>query len=75
MRLATTCDVPRKRRPLVWSHAGTAAAWLSFWLLLSPGEGWTWVIIGGYESRTQCEARRAEHLLHPYHLVCARAGR
>ena len=28
---------------------------LAFWLLLAPGEDWTWVIVGGHELHSGCE--------------------
>lgn len=46
------------------------AAYLVFWLLLAPGDGWTWVIVGGAETRQGCEQLRSARLDGPY-LVCA----
>ena len=45
---------------------------LAFWLLLSPGENWTWVIVGGHEAQHACEQARNERLDGEY-LVCAAA--
>jgi hypothetical protein len=35
---------------------------LAFWLLLSPGDNWTWVIVGGHDSRQGCEEVRSARL-------------
>lgn len=35
---------------------------LMFWLLLAPGDNWTWFIVGGHESRDGCEQQRSERL-------------
>ena len=35
---------------------------LVFWLLLAPGENWSWVIVGGHESLDACEAERGTRL-------------
>ena len=43
---------------------------LAFWLLLAPGENWTWVIVGGHEEQQDCEEARDERLDRDY-LVCA----
>jgi hypothetical protein len=43
---------------------------LAFWLLLSPGENWTWVIVGGHEQQQDCEQARNERL-DGDHLLCA----
>jgi hypothetical protein len=43
---------------------------LAFWLLLAPGENWTWVIVGGHESRNACEQARNARL-DGDRLVCA----
>jgi hypothetical protein len=45
-------------------------AGFAFWLLLSPGENWTWVIVGGHERQLECEQARNERLDSDY-LVCA----
>ena len=45
-------------------------AGFAFWLLLSPGENWTWVIVGGHERQHDCEQARNERLDSDY-LVCA----
>jgi len=42
---------------------------LAFWLLLAPGENWTWVIVGGHDVLTACEQERNERLDGDY-LVC-----
>ena len=43
---------------------------LAFWLLLSPGENWTWVIVGGHDAQEGCEQARIDRLDGDY-LVCA----
>jgi hypothetical protein len=43
---------------------------LAFWLLLAPGENWTWVIVGGHDVQRACEEARNERLDGDY-LVCA----
>jgi hypothetical protein len=43
---------------------------LAFWLLLAPGEDWTWVIVGGHELHSGCEQARAARL-DGDNLVCA----
>ena len=43
---------------------------LAFWLLLAPGDKWSWVIVGGHESRDGCEEERLTRLDGDY-LVCA----
>jgi len=43
---------------------------LAFWLLLSPGENWTWVIVGGHDVQEGCEQARIERLDGDY-LMCA----
>ena len=35
---------------------------LVFWLLLAPGENWTWVIVGGHDSQDACEEDRSARL-------------
>jgi hypothetical protein len=45
---------------------------MAFWLLLSPGENWTWIIVGGHEIQEGCEQERVERLDGEY-LVCASA--
>ena len=45
---------------------------LAFWLLLAPGENWTWVIVGGHDVQHACEEARNERLDGDY-LVCAAA--
>jgi hypothetical protein len=45
---------------------------VAFWLLLSPGENWTWVIVGGHDVHEGCEQARVERLDGEY-LVCAAA--
>ena len=45
-------------------------AGFAFWLLLSHGENWTWVIVGGHELQHDCEQARNERLDSEY-LVCA----
>jgi hypothetical protein len=47
---------------------------LTFWLLLAPGENWTWVIVGGHESRDACEQARNARL-DGDRLVCASISR
>ena len=47
---------------------------LAFWLLLAPGENWTWVIVGGHESREACEQARNARL-DGDRLVCASISR
>ena len=42
---------------------------LAFWLLLAPGDDWTWVIVGGQELREHCEELRKSRLDGDY-LVC-----
>ena len=42
---------------------------LAFWLLLAPGENWTWVIVGGHDVLNACEQERNERLDADY-LVC-----
>ena len=44
------------------------------WFLLQPGDGWGWMIIGGYETRQECEAARERHPLGHW-LICARNER
>ncbi len=46
---------------------------LAFWLLLAPGEDWTWVIVGGHELHSGCEKQRAARL-DGDNLVCAATG-
>ena len=46
---------------------------LAFWLLLAPGENWTWVIVGGHELHSGCEKQRAARL-DGDNLVCAVTG-
>jgi len=46
---------------------------LAFWLLLAPGENWTWVIVGGHELHSGCEKQRAARL-DGDNLVCAATG-
>jgi hypothetical protein len=46
---------------------------LAFWLLLAPGENWTWVIVGGHELQRGCEKQRAARL-DGDNLVCAVTG-
>ena len=43
---------------------------LAFWLLLAPGDDWTWVIVGGDDLHSGCEQARAARL-DGDHLVCA----
>jgi len=43
---------------------------LAFWLLLAPGENWTWIIVGGHDGLPACEQERNERLDGDY-LVCA----
>jgi hypothetical protein len=43
---------------------------LAFWLLLAPGENWTWVIVGGHDVQHDCEEARNERLDGDY-LMCA----
>ena len=43
-------------------------------LLLAPGENWTWVIVGGHESRDACEQAR-DTRLDGDRLVCASISR
>lgn len=45
-------------------------AGLAFWLMLTPGDRWSWVIVGGHDSRDDCEHAR---LIRPDrdYLVCA----
>ena len=43
---------------------------LVFWLLLAPGENWSWVIVGGHDSRDACEEERTTRL-DGDQLVCA----
>ena len=43
---------------------------LAFWLLLAPGENWTWVIVGGDDRHSGCEQQRAARL-DGDNLVCA----
>jgi hypothetical protein len=45
-----------------------------FWSLLAPGENWTWVIVGGHESRNACEQVRNARL-DGDRLVCASISR
>jgi hypothetical protein len=51
-----------------------AALCMSFlmWLLLQSGENWSWVIIGGFDAREQCQRARAAHVIASEFLVCAR---
>jgi hypothetical protein len=42
---------------------------LAFWLLLAPGENWTWIIVGGHDVQHACERERNERLDGDY-LVC-----
>jgi len=44
------------------------------WFLLQAGDGWAWVIVGGYETREKCEAAREGHLLGHW-LICVRNER
>jgi hypothetical protein len=44
------------------------------WFLLQPGDSWAWVIIGGYETRQECEIARERHPLGHW-LICARNER
>jgi hypothetical protein len=44
------------------------------WFLLQPGDGWGWMIIGGYETRQECETARERHPLGHW-LICARNER
>ena len=43
---------------------------LLFWLLLAPGDRWSWVIVGGHDSRDACEHARFTRL-DPEYLICA----
>ena len=43
---------------------------LAFWLLLAPGENWTWVIVGGDDLQSGCEQARVARLDGDY-LLCA----
>ena len=43
---------------------------MAFWLLLAPGENWTWVIVGGHDVQHACEEARNERLDGDF-LVCA----
>lgn len=45
---------------------------LVFWLLLAPGENWTWVIVGGHETQHACEQERSMRL-DGEQLLCASA--
>jgi hypothetical protein len=38
------------------------------WLLLAPGEDWTWTIVGGYDSQGDCERAKQERMDGP--LLC-----
>jgi len=51
-------------------HAMWAKIGLAFWLLLAPGDHWTWVIVGGQQSHESCEDERTARLDGDY-LVCA----
>ncbi len=42
---------------------------VAMWLLLAPGEDWTWTIVGGYDSRDDCEGARRERMDAP--LLCS----
>ena len=42
----------------------------AFWLLLAPGDDWTWVIVGGDDMESGCEQARAARL-DGDNLVCA----
>ena len=33
-------------------------AGLAFWLMLTPGDRWSWIIVGGHDSREDCEQAR-----------------
>ena len=57
---------PRQR--IAFMNVGFA-----FWLLLAPGEDWTWVIVGGHELHSGCEKERAARL-DGDNLVCAATG-
>jgi hypothetical protein len=63
-------EIPVKKASLRYQ----AVAFVAMWLLLQSGEEWSWVIIGGFESRDQCHQARAAHVLAPEHLLCARTG-
>ena len=52
-----------------------SVAFVIMWLLLQPGENWSWVIIGGFDSREQCQRATAAHVLAPELLLCARTRR
>lgn len=45
-------------------------AGFAFWLLLAPGENWTWTIVGGHDLYEACEEARGERPDGDY-LVCA----
>jgi hypothetical protein len=45
----------------------------AFWLLLAPGDDWTWVIVGGDDLYSGCERERAARL-DGDNLVCAATG-
>jgi len=45
-------------------------AGLAFWLMLAPGDRWSWVIVGGHDSRAACEQARLTRPDGDY-LVCA----
>ena len=45
---------------------------LAVWVLVAPGEDWSWTITGGpFSSYEQCEAGRAERLDRG-HVICTR---
>jgi len=48
----------------------TLVVGLAFWLLLAPGDRWTWVIVGGADSHDGCEEARLTRLDTEY-LICA----
>jgi hypothetical protein len=60
--------------PRPGAPAEVAQALIVHWFLLQAGDGWAWVIVGGYGTRQECEAARERHPLGHW-LICVRNER
>ena len=54
-----------------WRQYTAAMASFVMWLLLQSGDDWSWVIVGGFDSREDCRKAREAHVLAPELLLCA----
>ena len=54
-----------------WRQYTAAMASFVMWLLLQSGDDWSWVIVGGFDSREDCREAREAHVLAPELLLCA----